>query len=89
MNLVLINKLLFKFIVCHTNGYLIHFEHSKHFEKVVAPYFKFRGTYTISSNSLTFNVTQSYPVLKKISQVNRLVVHPCQMPFFIKQNRFF
>jgi hypothetical protein len=89
MNLTLINRLPFKFILRHINGYLIHFEHGKHFEKDVYTDFKFRHIYAISSNGLTFNVTQSYPVLKKISQVNRLVVHPCQMPFFIKQNRFF
>jgi hypothetical protein len=89
MNLSLMNRLLFEFILCRINGYCIHFKAGKHFKKDVDHDLKVRGLYAISSNSLTFNVTQRRHVLKKTLQVNRLVIYRCKMLLFIKQNRFF
>ena len=85
MNSSLMNWLLCKYILRPINGYAIHFEHNKSFEKDIAPDFKVTGLYIISSNSIILNDH----VLKKMLQVNRLVIYRCQILFFIKQNRFF
>jgi hypothetical protein len=89
MNLSLMNGLPFKFVLCRIDGYCIHLENTKCFEKDIVHDFKVRGSNAISSNNLTCNVTQRQHVFKKILQVNRLLTYHCQMFLFIKHNRFF